>query len=43
VPAWWKKSLKEVPATFNARSETVAEKLMFRDAFRREGNDHRVE
>jgi putative SOS response-associated peptidase YedK len=35
VPAWWKKSLKEVPATFNARAETVADKPMFRDAFRR--------
>jgi hypothetical protein len=27
--AWWKKSLKEVPATFNAHSDTVAEKPMF--------------
>jgi putative SOS response-associated peptidase YedK len=35
VPAWWKKSLKDVPATFNARAETVAGKPMFRDAFRR--------
>jgi putative SOS response-associated peptidase YedK len=35
VPGWWKKSLKEVPATFNARSDAVAEKPMFRDAFRR--------
>ena len=35
VPAWWKKGLKEVPATFNARAETVASKPMFRDAFRR--------
>jgi putative SOS response-associated peptidase YedK len=35
VPGWWKKSLKEVPATFNARSDTVADKPMFRDAFRR--------
>ena len=35
VPGWWKKSLREVPATFNARAETVAEKPMFRDAFRR--------
>ena len=35
VPSWWKKSLKELPATFNARAETVAEKPMFRDAFRR--------
>ncbi len=35
VPVWWKKPLKEVPATFNARAETVAEKPMFRDAFKR--------
>jgi putative SOS response-associated peptidase YedK len=35
VPSWWKKSLKDVPATFNARAETVADKPMFRDAFRR--------
>jgi putative SOS response-associated peptidase YedK len=35
VPAWWKKSLKELPATFNARAESVAEKPMFRDAFKR--------
>lgn len=35
VPGWWKKTLKEVPATFNARAETVADKPMFRDAFRR--------
>src|SRR5207248_1875025 len=35
IPRWWKKSLKELPATFNARSETVVEKPMFRDAFRR--------
>jgi len=34
VPWWWKKSLKDVPATFNARAETVADKPMFRDAFR---------
>ena len=34
VPAWWKKALKDLPATFNARAETVAEKPMFRDAFR---------
>src|ERR1700685_259068 len=26
VPYFWKKSLKEMPATFNARAETVAEK-----------------
>ncbi len=35
VPAWWKKALKEVPSTFNARAETVASKPMFRDAFRK--------
>ena len=35
VPAWWKKKAKETPATFNARAESVAEKPMFRDAFKR--------
>lgn len=34
VPPWWKKSLKELPATFNARAETVAQKPTFRAAFR---------
>jgi putative SOS response-associated peptidase YedK len=34
IPSWWKKPLKDLPATFNARAETVAEKPMFRDAFR---------
>lgn len=34
VPFFWKKSLKEVPATFNARAETVASKPMFRSAFK---------
>ncbi|WP_442753848.1 SOS response-associated peptidase [Methylocystis sp. JAN1] len=34
VPLWWKKPLKELPATFNARAETVAEKPMFRSAFK---------
>jgi len=35
VPFFWKKTLKELPATFNARVETVAEKPMFREAFRK--------
>jgi len=35
VPSWWKKTVKEVPSTFNARAETVAEKPMFRSAFKR--------
>jgi putative SOS response-associated peptidase YedK len=35
IPRWWKKSLKELPATFNARLETVAEKPIFRDAYKR--------
>jgi SOS response associated peptidase (SRAP) len=26
IPAWWPKSLKEIPATFNARAESVADK-----------------
>jgi putative SOS response-associated peptidase YedK len=34
VPSWWKKKAKETPATFNARAETVADKAMFRNAFR---------
>jgi putative SOS response-associated peptidase YedK len=34
IPSWWKKSAKEVPSTFNARSETVATKPMFRAAFK---------
>jgi len=34
VPGWWKKPLKDLPATFNARAETVAEKPMFRTAFK---------
>ena len=34
VPGWWKKPLKQVPATFNARRESVAEKPMFRDALK---------
>jgi putative SOS response-associated peptidase YedK len=35
VPYWWSKPLKQVPATFNARSDTVATKPMFRDAFKK--------
>jgi len=35
VPSWWKKKAKETPATFNTRAETVAEKPMFRSAFKR--------
>lgn len=36
VPSWWNKPLKEMKlATFNARAETVAEKPMFRSAFKR--------
>ena len=34
IPGWWKKAAKEMPATFNARAESVAEKPMFRDAFK---------
>jgi putative SOS response-associated peptidase YedK len=35
VPFWWSKPLKELKlATFNARAETVAEKPMFRGAFK---------
>jgi putative SOS response-associated peptidase YedK len=36
IPNWWSKPLKEMKlATFNARAETVAEKPMFRDFFKR--------
>jgi putative SOS response-associated peptidase YedK len=35
VARWWKKPLKQVPASFNVRAETVADKPMFRDAFQR--------
>src|SRR5580700_5515988 len=35
IPSWWQKRDKDVPATFNARAETVAEKPMFRAAFER--------
>ena len=35
IPGWWKKSAKEVPTSFNARAETIAEKPFFRAAFKR--------
>jgi putative SOS response-associated peptidase YedK len=36
VPSWWSKPLKELRlATFNARAETVAEKPLLKDAFKR--------
>jgi putative SOS response-associated peptidase YedK len=35
VPWWWEKPLKQLPASFNARAETVSSKPMFRDAFAR--------
>jgi len=35
VPNWWKKSLKDLPVSFNARVETLTEKPFFREAFER--------
>jgi putative SOS response-associated peptidase YedK len=35
IPYWWSKPLKQLPATFNARSDGVATKPMFRDAFKK--------
>ena len=35
IPYWWNKPLKQLPASFNARAETVVDRPMFRDAFRR--------
>ena len=36
IPGWWSKTLKDLKfATFNARAETVAEKPMFRDSFKK--------
>jgi len=35
IPSWWKKTAKDVPSTFNARAESVADKPMFRSAFKR--------
>jgi SOS response associated peptidase (SRAP) len=34
IPGWWKKTAKEMPATFNARAESVADKPMSRNAFK---------
>ncbi|TLG77894.1 SOS response-associated peptidase [Methylocystis sp. B8] len=34
VPLWWKDPLNKLPATFNARAETVSTKPMFRSAFK---------
>jgi putative SOS response-associated peptidase YedK len=30
IPYWWKKPLKQLPATFNARAEGIANKPTFR-------------
>jgi putative SOS response-associated peptidase YedK len=35
IPFWWKMPLKRLPASFNARAESVADTPMFRDAFKR--------
>jgi putative SOS response-associated peptidase YedK len=35
IPGWWKKTAKEGLSTFNARGETIADKPMFRSAFKR--------
>jgi len=35
IPYRWKKPLTQLPATFNARAESVADKPIFRDAFKR--------
>lgn len=34
VPGWWKKPLKDLPSGFNARSEDIVDKPMFRAAFK---------
>ena len=34
IPSWRERPLKELPATFNARAETVAVKAMFQSAFK---------
>jgi putative SOS response-associated peptidase YedK len=35
IPGWWKQPLNKVPATFNAKVETVATSPVFRDAYKR--------
>lgn len=35
ISSWWKRTAKEVPSTFNARAEMIAQKPMFRSAFKR--------
>jgi putative SOS response-associated peptidase YedK len=35
APFWWKLPLKKLPATFNARAETVDTKPAYREAFKR--------
>jgi putative SOS response-associated peptidase YedK len=35
ILAWWKKTAKEAPSTFNALAKTVAKKPVFRAAFKR--------
>jgi putative SOS response-associated peptidase YedK len=35
IPRRWKKSVKYLPSSFNARVETVVAKPMFRDAYKR--------
>lgn len=35
VPGWWSKTLKDVPATFNARSEDISTKPIFRNALKK--------
>jgi len=34
IPSWWGKTAEEAPSTFNARAETVAQKPIFRAAFK---------
>lgn len=34
IPSWWKKPLRELPASFNARGEELSAKPFFKGAFR---------